>query len=92
MRTLLLFRGSPASGKSTFIKEHNLEQYTLSADKIRLMYQSPKMDIDGRYIISCNNDKKVWKSLFHILEQRMSRGGICSHRCDKFKNTRNDKI
>ena len=74
MRTLLLFRGSPASGKSTFIKEHNLEQYTLSADKIRLMYQSPKMDIDGRYIISCNNDKKVWKSLFHILEQRMSRG------------------
>lgn len=74
MRTLLLFRGSPASGKSTFIKEHNLEQYTLSADKIRLMYQSPKMDIDGKYIISCNNDKKVWKSLFHILEQRMSRG------------------
>lgn len=74
MRTLLLFRGSPASGKSTFIKEHNLEQYTLSADKIRLMYQSPKMDIDGRYIISCNNDKKVWSSLFHILEQRMSRG------------------
>lgn len=39
MRTLLLFRGSPACGKSTFIKEHNLEQYTLSADNIRLNYK-----------------------------------------------------
>lgn len=74
MRTLLLFRGSPASGKSTFIKEHKLEQYTLSADNIRLMYQSPVLNEKGNYNISCKNDKEVWKMLFHILEKRMERG------------------
>ncbi len=74
MRTLLLFRGSPASGKSTFIKEHNLEQYTLSADNIRLMCQSPVLDVNAGYTISCMNDKKVWNLLFDILEERMIRG------------------
>ena len=74
MRTLLLFRGSPASGKSTFIKEHKLEQYTLSADNIRLMYQSPVLNEKGNYNISCKNDKEVWKMLFYILEKRMERG------------------
>ena len=32
MRTLLLLRGIQASGKSTWIKENNLEPYTLSAE------------------------------------------------------------
>lgn len=74
MRTLVIFRGSPACGKSTFIKEHNLEQYTLSADNIRLMCQSPVLTVDGRQAISCTNDKKVWNILFDILEERMIRG------------------
>lgn len=74
MRTLVIFRGSPACGKSTFIKEHNLEQYTLSADNIRLMCQSPILTIDGGEAISCTNDKKVWNILFDILEERMIRG------------------
>lgn len=74
MRTLVIFRGSPACGKSTFIKEHDLEQYTLSADNIRLMCQSPVLTVDGRQAISCTNDKKVWNILFDILEERMIRG------------------
>lgn len=74
MRTLVIFRGSPASGKSTFIKEHNLEQYTLSADDIRIMHQAPVLMPDGSYAISCKNDKKVWGVLFELLEERMTRG------------------
>ena len=74
MRTLVIFRGSPASGKSTFIREHNLEQFTLSADEIRLMYQAPVLKADGSYGISCLNDKQVWRTLFEILEGRMARG------------------
>jgi len=61
-------------GKSTFIKDNNLEQYALSADNIRLLLQSPIMTTDGRYGISQKNDKKVWELLFDILEQRMIRG------------------
>lgn len=41
MRTLLLLRGSPGCGKSTWIKEHDLSDYVLSADNIRLMFASP---------------------------------------------------
>jgi len=74
LRILTLFRGAPASGKSTFIKDNNLEQYALSADNIRLLLQSPIMTSEGKYGVSQKNDKKVWELLFDILEQRMIRG------------------
>jgi len=74
MRTLILMRGAPGSGKSTFIKEHNLEQFTLCADNIRLLIQTPEQDVNGNWKISQQNDKKVWDLLFEILEKRMERG------------------
>lgn len=74
MRTLLMFRGAPGCGKSTFIKNHGLEEYSLSADNIRLMCQAPVQKADGTYGISQNNDKYVWKLLFEMLELRMKRG------------------
>ena len=42
MRILLLFRGSPASDKSTFIEQNGLKQFTLSQDDIRIMYSEIK--------------------------------------------------
>lgn len=74
MRTLLLFRGAPGVGKSTYIKENGLSQYTLSADDIRLLCQSPLMQVDGLMGISQNNEKVVWETLFKLLEVRMKRG------------------
>ena len=77
MRTLFLLRGSPASGKSTWIETNKLENYTLSADKIRLLIQSPTLNNDGKYVITQKNDNKVWNLLFNILEEKMSRGEFC---------------
>lgn len=74
MRTLLLLRGAPGCGKSTWIKEHGLEQYALSADSLRLMYSSPELNLDGGVSISQSNDSVVWANLFKILEARMERG------------------
>ena len=74
MRTLFLLRGAPASGKSTWIKDNNLESYTLSADNIRLMCESPKMNIDGTKEITQRNDHYVWDLLMELLERRMSNG------------------
>lgn len=74
MRTLLLLRGAPGCGKSTFIKLNGLEPYALSPDTIRMMYSSPKMNIDGSYSISQELDDAVWMTLFQILESRMERG------------------
>ncbi len=74
MRILLLLRGSASCGKSTWIAQHGLKTYTLSADDIRLLCQSPVMLPDGSEGISQSNDSTVWKTLFSILETRMQRG------------------
>lgn len=75
MRTLLLLRGAPGSGKSTWIKDNGLEPYTISADSIRLLFQSPVYDPETGYCgISQDNDKAVWKFLYDRVEERMSRG------------------
>lgn len=74
MRTLLLMRGAPGVGKSTFIEKNNLKKYTLCADDIRLLIQTPVMQTDGSFAISQKNDNKVWSTLFSILEDRMQRG------------------
>lgn len=74
MRTLLLMRGAPASGKSTWIKEHGLEPYTLEADKIRTLVANPELNLNGDFEITQSNDNYVWKLLFDILEKRMQNG------------------
>lgn len=74
MRTLVLMRGAPGCGKSTFIAEHGLSEYTIETDEIRLLIQSPIMTIDGEMQISQENNKQVWETLFNILESRMKNG------------------
>jgi len=74
MRTLLLFRGAPGCGKSTFIKLHKLENYTLEPDAIRMMYQSPQLTVDGGLELLSNVETKVWNTLFDMLEVRMQKG------------------
>jgi len=41
MRNLVLLRAPAGAGKSTWIKQNNLSQYTISADDVRLLFQSP---------------------------------------------------
>lgn len=75
MRTLVIMRGSPASGKSTWIKNMGLDNYTLSADNLRLLVESPILVPDKKYrTISQKNDSYVWTLLFELLERRMSNG------------------
>lgn len=74
MRVLFLTMGAPGSGKSTWVKESGLENYTISPDSIRLLMETPRMDVDGSLYISQKNDKRVWEIVFEILEERMKRG------------------
>ena len=77
MRVLLLFRGSPGCGKSTFIEQNGLKHFALSADDIRCLYSSPALLTNGETGISGNNEKIVWDTLFKILEHRMTNGDFC---------------
>lgn len=74
MRTLVLLRGAPGCGKSTWIKDHGLANYAISADELRQMYASPRLQPDGSIAISQREDKDVWNTLFAILEHRMQNG------------------
>lgn len=74
MRSLLLFRGAPGCGKSTYIDSHGLRPFALSADEIRLQCQSAQQNIYGATEISQNNEKNVWQMLFKLLDIRMSHG------------------
>ena len=74
MRVLLLLRGSAGCGKSTWIEQNGLKPYTLSADDIRLLCQSPILQVDGTVGISQANDNLTWKTLFNLLETRMEKG------------------
>lgn len=74
MRKLVILRGAMGCGKSTFIKEHKLERFTLSSDQIRLMFNAPQMNIDYSEEIPQFNNKKVWELLYTILEERMKKG------------------
>ena len=74
MRTLLLLRGAPGCGKSTWIEKQGFKPYTLSADAIRSLYATYDFDADGNISISQKSDNAVWKTMFEILENRMDRG------------------
>lgn len=74
MRTLFILRGAPGSGKSTWIKENELDSYTISTDGLRLMYQSPITTDTGERAISQNHDKEVWDMVLNLMERRMENG------------------
>lgn len=74
MRTLLLLRGAPGAGKSTWIEENNLQNYTLEADKFRQLTSNPILGTNGQLQITQDNDRLAWELLFQALESRMHRG------------------
>lgn len=74
MRTLLLLRGAPGAGKSTWIDENNLQNYTLEADKFRQLTSNPVLGLNGELHITQDNDRLAWELLFQALESRMHRG------------------
>lgn len=76
MRNLVVLRGCPGSGKSTWIKENGLEPYTLCPDTIRTMVCAPVYteNCDTEMTISQQNESYVWSLLYELLEKRMKNG------------------
>lgn len=74
MRVLLLLRGAPGCGKSTWIEQNGLKTYALCADDIRLLCSGPKLSVNGHLMIDNANDTVVWNTLFSLLEIRMKNG------------------
>ncbi len=77
MRDLVLLRGLPASGKSTWIERIGLQNYTVSSDQVRMLFSSPARDWkDGKPSISQKEDKLVWETIYQMVETRMRHGDL----------------
>lgn len=92
MKSLLILRGCPGSGKTTLLEDLGLDIYSLSSDKLRLMYSSPVLNEEGNYTISqdCNNE--VFDTLYKMLEYRMANGEftvIDATHCSSHKTVQN---
>jgi predicted kinase len=74
MNTIIFTKGAPGSGKSTFLREHNIDAYVIRPDDMRLLFGSPQMNISGKMQINQRNDTRVWAMLLEIVEERMRRG------------------
>jgi len=74
MKLIFLMTGAPGSGKTTWIRENGLENYTISPDDIRRLVQNPKLTLEGVFEEDLNNDREVWAYLYEILNNRMLRG------------------
>jgi len=87
---IIILRGIPGSGKSTWVKELGLEHYVLSMDKIRLMYEAPCPHI------SQDNNAKVHKLYMEILEARMNNSSFtivdAVHATKKYVNSYDNLI
>lgn len=74
MRTLVLFRGCPGCGKTTFIEYMGWEPYTISIDNIRMMMGSLMTNLDATYGITTKHESAVWDLVFELLKVRFEKG------------------
>jgi len=76
MRTLILTRGAPGSGKSTFLAQQGLLPYTLCPDDFRLGLGGIVMTPEGALAISHVHEKRVWAEVEQSLDFKMRQGQL----------------
>lgn len=76
MRNLLILIGPPLSRKSSWIKENNLEDFTLSYDTLRLMYKQPTCTPTGKVSVNEIANNEVISTFNEMLRYRMSEGAF----------------
>lgn len=65
----------PGTGKSTFIRENELDAITLSLDNFRTIYAGNTTDYNGNVILSGRNEDLVFAKFNEALNSRMQNGG-----------------
>lgn len=79
MRKIYLLRGAPGCGKSTFIRNHRLQTYTMSTDELRLLFGALKTSYDPtlkrvRQTIPQDYNSDVFSLLNQFVTAKMKRG------------------
>lgn len=72
--TVVLMRGLPGSGKSTWLQNNNCVEYSISPDEFRLMLSPPVM-LDGKLSINQKVSHQAWEMAYECLRSRLRLGG-----------------
>jgi len=75
MKTVYALRGPAGAGKSTFIKENNLEANTLSLDTFRELFTGLVSDENGNPALSQRGNENIVRYFNQAIDQRMFQGG-----------------
>lgn len=76
MKQLIIMQGSVGSGKSTWIKDNGLSDYSLSFDKFELLVGGYNTEnLDG-HLLPANKSKLVYSLFISALESRMLDGQL----------------
>ena len=71
---VVLMRGLPGSGKSTWLQNNDCVEYSISPDEFRLMLSPPVM-LDGKLSINQKVSHQAWEMAYACLRSRLSFGG-----------------
>lgn len=83
MRKLFMMIGAPASGKDYWIRQHNLEDYAISPDILRMQFTTPKHvlrpadSFDNQNVttsISSSADRDVWQAVQASINDHVKNG------------------
>jgi len=75
MKYLVLLRGIPGSGKSSFIDE-KYKPYVISPDQLRILTTGIKYDKTGKPYIPQDKNHLVWELTYSLIKERMKEGSF----------------
>lgn len=76
MRHLILTRGAPGAGKSTFLRDQGLLPWTVTPDDFRLRLGGIVMTPEGELGLSHAHEKRVWREVEDALDFKMAQGQL----------------
>jgi predicted kinase len=71
MKVLILTRGAPGSGKTTFLSHNGLSRYVISPDSIRAQLGGVEVDSKGEPQIGYFREDDVWREVKLETRERM---------------------